>query len=763
VTFDSLLALILFTVGGSLFLLERVPLFQREMAVLDGRWITNLGLMVVSGFIFALFLPVSPYAAAEMQTSGLLSRLNLSTGSQIIFVFLGIDFWRYWEHRIFHKVSFFWRVHLVHHSDTFVDITTSERHHPLEALITTPLVILLIFILGLPAEGLAVYLLAATVSSLWVHSNLRTSQKVDMVLRRLLVTPAVHAIHHSSEKQQTNSNYGSVLTIWDRLFSTYNDPSDARIPHFGLEYFHQARDTRLIQVLLQPVLYHKAMVYPSRKVCSDPISQFNMPALSREWQQTLICGALGLCLVILLMWPTIINLISHWSSDSYQYAWLILPLLVYVLGWHYRDEILSLSPQPDFKGVALIAGGAILWLVAAIVHIDLGKSVAFVLILQGILISVLGLRIWLRLFPIFALLFFMIPSGDVLQLPLRNLTVNMIDWFASLASLPHSIEGFVIYIGEHRYVVVNECSGLSFVTLAMFLSYSWAILMYSSFSKIVCMTLMGGLLGITANALRVNIVIWLDWINDTQMNLSEHSNIQLIILSLMLGVLFLIVSRLQPESRIDFRQQREQKNDSEISWKRYTPVVAGILVVCTVNLAQLMMSAVSRDELHMSVASLTPVNPGILSSSQSGQKWNIDEESRTGSLSLSFKGDFDVLIVQALPGNNKLPSSSFVPQGDKVWREASVENQTACLHESCFNFIHTTWNRKNSNDLQHIFYTYHVGDFITDSRYIYRMVTGWNQLTGLNKKSGMISFITIKEPPKLNKLAEAYMQIKAQI
>jgi len=273
---------------------------------------------------------------------------------------------------------------------------------------------------------------------------------------------------------------------------------------------------------------------------------------------------------------------------------------------------------------------------------------------------------------------------------------------------------------------------------------------------------MGGLLGITANALRVNTVIWLDWINDTQMNLSEHSNIQLIILILMLGVLFLTVSRLQPESKIDFRQQREQKNDSEISWKRYTPVVAGLLVVSAVGLAQLMMSA-SRNELRVSAAGLTQINSSILSSSQSSQKWNIDKESRTGSLRLSFRGDFDVLIVQALPGNNRLPSSGLVPQGDKIWREANIESQTACLHENCFNFIHTTWNRKDSNDLQHIFYAYHVGDFITDSRFLYRMVAGWNQFMGLNQKSGMISFFTIKEPPALNKLAEAYIQIKAEI
>jgi len=762
-TFDSLLALILFSVGGSLFLFERVPLFQREEALIEGRWITNLGLMIIGGLVFALFIPVSLYAAAEMQASGLLSKLNIPSSSQIILVFLFLDVWRYWEHRIFHKIPLFWRVHLVHHSDTFVDVTTSERHHPLEALITTPLAILLVFALGLPTEGLAVYLIVATVSSLWVHSNLRVPGAIDTVLRVLLVTPTVHAIHHSSEQRETNSNYGSVLTIWDRLFNTYTDPIDARIPHFGLDYFHQVRDNTLTQALLQPVLYQKEMTYPPREAQSEPVLPANSPSLSREWQQTLLYGALGLALASLAMWPTITNLIFLWSSsDLYQYAWLVLPFLVYVLGWHYRDEVLSLSPQPGFSGIALIAGGIALWLVAAIVHIDTGRYVAFVLVLQGILISMLGPRIWWRLFPVFALLFFMIPSGDVLQLPLRILTVNMIDWFASAANLPHSIEGFVVYVGDHRYVVVNECSGLTFVTLATFLGYSWAILLYRSFSKVVGLALLGGLLGIGANALRVNTIVWLDWVNGTQMELSEHSNIHLIILILLLGVLFLIVSRLQPESRMDIRHRREQIKDFGQSRKGYAPVVAGLLVVSTVGLAQLMMST-SRDELHLSGVDLAPINLNSLSSSESSVRWDVDEQSRAGSLRLSFRGELDVLIVQALPGNNKLPRSGLVPRGDKVWREANIESQTACQHEHCINFIHTTWNRKDSNDVRHIFYAYYVGDLITDSKLIYRMAAGWNRLMGLNQKSGMISFFPVKEPPTLKKLADAYIQIKAQI
>ena len=763
-TFDSQLALILLSVGSGLFLLERIPLFQREAAFLDYRWITNLGLLIIGGFFFVLFIPISPYAAAEMQEVGLLSKLNLLSSGQILLVFLFLDFWRYWEHRIFHKISLFWRVHLVHHSDTFVDVTTSQRHHPLEALITTPLVILLVFTLGLPAEGVAVYLIVATVSSLWVHSNLRVPEAIDTVLRTLLVTPTVHAIHHSSEQRETNSNYGSVLIVWDRLFNTYTDPIDARIPHFGLDYFHQVRDTTLTQALLQPVLYQKGMTYLPREEKLESVSPDNFPTLSREWRQTFFYGTLGLTLVILAMWPTITNLTSIWtSSESYQYAWLIIPFLVYTLGWHYRDEILSFTPQPDFSGIALITGGVALWLIATIVHIELGKSIAFVLVLQGVLMSILGLRIWWRLLPIFALLFFMIPSGDVLQLPLRILTVNMIDWFASVADLPHSIDGFVVYIGDdHRYVVLDECSGLFYVTMATFLSYSWAILLYRSFSKVVALALLGGLLGIVANALRVNSIIWLDWVNDTQMDLSEHSNVQVIILSLMLGVLFLTVSRLRPESRIDIKSHKEKIKGSGLSWKGYTPVVAGLLVVFTVGLAQLMIN-ISRDELHMSVVDLAPINSGVLSSFESNKKWDVDEENRTGSLSLTYRPNLDVLIMQALPGNNKLPKSGLVPRGDRVWREANIESQTACLHEKCINFIHTTWNRKDSNDTRHIIYAYYVGDLITDSKFTYRMVNGWNRLMGDNQKSGLISFFPVKELPTLKELAEAFLHIKAQI
>ncbi len=761
-TFENLLVVILFSFGGSLFLLERIPSFQRRTIRLDGRLITNLGIFILGGVILSMFFPVGPYATA-LQTNGLLSNLKLPYGGQVVLVFLFLDFWRYWEHRIFHKVPLLWRAHLVHHSDTYIDVTTTERHHPLEALFTTPIMLFFVFALGLPAEGIAAYFLVAITISLWVHSNLRFPAKFDSALRIFIVTPAVHALHHSSVQLETDSNYGSILTIWDRLFGTYSDPSNASIRHFGLEYFHQAKDCTLTRTLLQPVLYRAGMPYPIRKDEPKQISPAGPIVLGHAWQQTLTYGSLGLILACLAMWPTFINLVSVWSSsESYQYAWLVLPFLVYMLGWHYRDEILSLLPQTDLLGIVVIFGAVGLWLVATIVQIDLGMYVAFVLVLQGILISALGRHIWWRLFPVFALLFFMIPSGDVLQLPLRNLTVKAIDIFANAVNLPYSIDGFIVYIGEQRYVVVDACSGLTFVTLATFLAYSFGTLLYRSTSKIIGLALVGGMLGICANVFRVNTIIWLDWINGTEMDLTGHTDIQLIALFFLLGTLFLIVSRLQPESDANKAQYNIKKQDSAQSWKRYTSVIAGLFVASTVGSAQLMMN-VSQTESRLASTEFTSTNPDFPSSYQLDNEWIFDEKSRTRSLQMAFNQELDVLIVQALPGNKKLPESWLTPQGENNWREVNIEKQSSCQHEHCINFIHTTWNTQGSADVRHIFYAYHVGEMVTNSKFTYRTATGWNRLTGANQKAGFISFFSAGEPPTIRKLANAYLQIKMQI
>ena len=226
--FETLYQLVFFTAAVALVLMERVRAWQRQPVRMARRWTSNIGLFLIGTVVTAVIIPVGIYAFAQRQPPGLMSELALPFAAQLVLTFLLLDFWRYWEHRWFHQVRLLWRFHLVHHSDTEIDVTTSERHHPLEFLLGTTAILVLIGTLGLPAQGIAVYLLAATVVTLYSHANLRLPASLDRRLGRLVVTPAVHAVHHSASQAQTDSNYGSVLTVWDRLFGTYVDPATAR-------------------------------------------------------------------------------------------------------------------------------------------------------------------------------------------------------------------------------------------------------------------------------------------------------------------------------------------------------------------------------------------------------------------------------------------------------------------------------------------------------------------------------------------------------
>ena len=236
--FEILYQLVFFSVAIALVLLERVRTLQRQQVQIATRWTSNIGLFLIGSAISAVVIPVGVYTFALHQPPGLLSRLDLPFVAQLLLTFLLLDLWRYWEHRLFHRLPLLWRLHLVHHSDTQIDVTTSERHHPLEFLLGTAVMLALIGTLGLPAPAVGLYLLAATVITLYSHANLRIPASLDRQLSRLIVTSTVHAVHHSDLQAQTDSNYGSVLTFWDRVFGTYVDPEKARIPHFGLGYFH---------------------------------------------------------------------------------------------------------------------------------------------------------------------------------------------------------------------------------------------------------------------------------------------------------------------------------------------------------------------------------------------------------------------------------------------------------------------------------------------------------------------------------------------
>lgn len=177
------------------------------------------------------------------------------TVSLFVIQFLLIDLLEYVLHRLHHHYRLLWAVHLVHHSDIELDATTQFRHHPLEMLIAIALFTLFIVSFSINPYVVLVYGVVATSIALWHHSNTRLLDNVDKLLCFLVITPRLHRLHHSRLRENTDSNYGVVFSLWDRVLGTLNDKTTQDGSDFGLEYFNSPQDQSLTKVIIQPVKY----------------------------------------------------------------------------------------------------------------------------------------------------------------------------------------------------------------------------------------------------------------------------------------------------------------------------------------------------------------------------------------------------------------------------------------------------------------------------------------------------------------------------
>ncbi|MHB1199831.1 MAG: archaeosortase/exosortase family protein [Polaromonas sp.] len=672
---------------------------------------------------------------------------------------------------MFHWLPLLWRLHLVHHSDTHIDITTSERHHPLDLLLGTAFMMALISVLGLPAQAVGLYLLTATAITLSSHANLRLPASLSRPLSWLLVTPGVHAVHHSYLQAHTDSNYGSVLTLWDRLFGSFVDPEKANIEHFGLDYFHQREDTGLARVLQQPFLFRRDFVYPGRssrhgEPCPKAAARAEPSSvvMTQGWKGALLGAMTGFALLSLVMWPTVLELTAIWrNNEAYQYAWLVIPMIVYLLGWHHPRMGLALGLQADFTGIFVMAGAAACWGAAALMNIDVGRQFSFILAVQGIAMSALGWRSYWKLFPTLALMFLMVPSGDLLQPALRLLTVKAIELFALVANLPHSVEGFVIFIGSHRYIVVDECSGLAYVTLATFLGYSFGLLLYRSVFKIAALAMLGAFLGVFSNALRVNSIVLIDWVRGSQMELTAHGNLQWIALLMTLVLLFYVLSRLTTDAAPVVPLIPPPEKTDPV--RRFAPVLAGLLGLVMAGGIMGLPPGAPRLP-YRAQSALLPQNISGWELASPAAAWSVDPQSRTEFLTLTYrrKGQgMQVVIVETLSPTAKLPESRLAPADRSIWREGQVRKETSCVASNCMTLLHATWQRSKSMELRHVYYAYCIGSFITDSRLALRVVHGWHQLTSHPSSPRLIGFILDDSAPAIDDLAEIFRTLQSEL
>jgi sterol desaturase/sphingolipid hydroxylase (fatty acid hydroxylase superfamily) len=217
------------------------------------RWRRHLGLAAFNTLMLRVIAPGGAIAAAlwaAEHDQGLLRQFDLGLVWQWLVTLLVFDFVIYWQHRIFHWGPL-WLLHAVHHSDTDFDLSTGVRFHPFEILLSMILKMLLAVALGAPAEAILVYEIILSGMALFTHADLRLPERIDRVLRWLIVTPNMHRIHHSTRRFETDSNYGNALSIWDRLCRSYTRHAEDGM-RIGLEEHRDPTQQRLRALLEQP-------------------------------------------------------------------------------------------------------------------------------------------------------------------------------------------------------------------------------------------------------------------------------------------------------------------------------------------------------------------------------------------------------------------------------------------------------------------------------------------------------------------------------
>ena len=140
----------------------------------------------------------------------------------------------YAVHWIEHKVAFLWRFHLIHHTDTFVDTTTANRHHPGESVLRFAFTCLGVLIVGCPMWIVFLYQTLSVVATQFNHANIILPQKIEVFLSYFIVSPDMHKVHHHYQLPHTDSNYGNIFSIWDRLFGTFKTLDRSKVI-FGVD------------------------------------------------------------------------------------------------------------------------------------------------------------------------------------------------------------------------------------------------------------------------------------------------------------------------------------------------------------------------------------------------------------------------------------------------------------------------------------------------------------------------------------------------
>ena len=210
----------------------------------------TLTTMVIGFGLASVLLAASDYVSDAR--FGLLYLVDLPLWGQLLVGVLLMDLiGAYFIHWTEHHVKWMWKFHLVHHADTHVDVTTGLRHHPGETVFRIGFTILAVMIIGAPMWIVMFYQSLSVLFAHLSHANINMGQRTDRALSWVFITPLMHKVHHHYKQPLTDTNYGNIFSIWDRLFGTFAQVEDTSKLTYGIDTHMQSSENGKLKSLLK--------------------------------------------------------------------------------------------------------------------------------------------------------------------------------------------------------------------------------------------------------------------------------------------------------------------------------------------------------------------------------------------------------------------------------------------------------------------------------------------------------------------------------
>lgn len=223
------------------------------------RWYSNLGIVLLNSVILRFIFPAAAVGmaiTAQERGWGLMNNFEIPLAGSVVAAVVFMDLAIYLQHVLFHSAPALWRVHRTHHTDLDYDVTTGARFHPIEIVLSMLIKFSVVVTIGAPPVAVLIFEVVLNATAMFNHSNVYIPKSIDAFIRLFIVTPDMHRVHHSVEENETNSNFGFNLSVWDRLFGTYlAQPSKGHVDmEIGIHKFRDPEYLHLGRMILIPFI-----------------------------------------------------------------------------------------------------------------------------------------------------------------------------------------------------------------------------------------------------------------------------------------------------------------------------------------------------------------------------------------------------------------------------------------------------------------------------------------------------------------------------